>query len=140
MDCDGSLDGRDLPAVCAPVLAGDADLVLGRRVAERGAFAPHAVLANRVLAARVRRRTGAAVRDLGPMRAVRRRDLEELGMTDRRFGWPLEMVLRAAQAGWRVREVDVPYAARIGRSKVTGTVRGTVRAISDMRRIERALR
>jgi hypothetical protein len=140
MDCDGSLDGADLPTVCAPVLGGDADLVMGRRMATRGAFPPHAALANRVLAARVRRRTGAPVRDLGPMRAMRRRDLAELGMTDRRFGWPLEMVLRAAQAGWRVREVDVPYAPRLGRSKVTGTVKGTAQAIRDMRRIERALR
>jgi hypothetical protein len=61
-------------------------------------------------------------------------------MTDRRFGWPLEMVLRAGRAGWRVHEVDVPYRPRIGRSKVTGTVRGTARTILDMRRIDRALR
>jgi glycosyltransferase involved in cell wall biosynthesis len=140
MDCDGSLDGADLPAVCGPVLEGDADLVLGRRRPEAGALPAHAALANRVLAARIRRRTGAPVRDLGPMRAMRRVSLLELGMTDRRFGWPLEMVLRAARAGWRVREVDVPYRPRIGRSKVTGTIRGTARTIKDMRRIDRALR
>jgi hypothetical protein len=61
-------------------------------------------------------------------------------MLDRRFGWPLEMVLRAGMAGWRVREVDVPYRTRIGRSKVTGTLRGTARTIRDMHRIDRALR
>jgi dTDP-L-rhamnose 4-epimerase len=140
MDCDGSLDGADLPSVAGPVLAGEADLVLGRRQAERGAWPRHAVVANVVLAAGVRRRTGFPLRDLGPMRAVRRGALLELGMTDRRFGWPLEMVLRAAHAGWRVQEVAVPYAPRVGRSKVTGTVRGTVRAVRDMQRVGRALR
>ena len=58
-----------------------------------------------------------------------------LDIADRRFGWPLEMVLRAAAAGWRIREVDVPYRPRAGRSKVTGTVRGTVRAVRDMGRV-----
>ena len=72
------------------------------------------------------------LRDLGPMRAARRAALLELAIEDRRFGWPLEMVLRAAAAGWRIGEVGVPYRARSGRSKVTGTVRGTVRAVRDM--------
>jgi hypothetical protein len=66
------------------------------------------------------------------MRAARRRGLLDLGMRDRRFGWPLEMVMRAAAAGWTVREVAVGYQPRIGRSKVTGTVRGTARAARDM--------
>lgn len=140
MDCDGSLDGAHLPRVAAPIEAGRQDLVLGRRRAERGAWPPHAVAANVVLAAGVRRRTGLPLRDLGPMRAVRRVALVDLGMTDRRFGWPLEMVLRAAHAGWRVDEVDVPYAPRVGRSKVTGTARGTLRAVRDMQRVGRALR
>ena len=132
MDCDGSLDPRALPAVTAPVAAGEADLVLGRRRPERGAWPLHARLANRVLAAEVRRRTGAPLRDLGPMRAAGREALLALGLVDRRFGWPLEMVLRAAQAGWRIAEVPVAYRARSGRSKVTGTVAGTVRAVRDM--------
>ena len=72
------------------------------------------------------------LRDLGPMRAARRAALLALGIEDRRCGWPLEMVLRAASQGWRIDEVDVPYRARTGRSKVTGTVRGTVRAVRDM--------
>ena len=132
MDCDGSLDGVDLPRVVAPILAGSADLVLGARIARRGAWPIHARVANRVLAQQVRRRTGLHLGDLGPMRAARREPLIELGIADRRFGWPLEMVVLAHRAGWTITEVDVPYADRIGKSKVTGTVRGTVRAVRDM--------
>lgn len=139
MDADGSLDPADLPLVAGPVLAEDAELVLGARAATKGAWPPHARLANRFLAAEIRRRTELTVRDLGPMRAMRRHALLELGMTDRRFGWPLEMVLRAERAGWRVTEVDVPYRPRAGRSKVTGTVKGTVRAVRDMSRILRTV-
>ncbi len=135
MDGDGSLDPGWLPRVAGPVLAGDADLVLGRRVAEPGAWPVHARLANRVLALELRRRLGVTLRDLGPMRAMRREPLLALGMQDRRFGWPLEMVVRAHDAGWRIVEVDVPYRERAGRSKVTGTVRGTVRTVRDMGRI-----
>jgi glycosyltransferase involved in cell wall biosynthesis len=133
MDCDGTLDGRDLEHVVAPIEAGTADLVLGARRPARGAWPPHARLANEVLAALLRRRLGVPVTDLGPMRAARREPLSALGITDRRFGWPLEMVVRAHRAGWRVGEVPVAYAPRIGRSKVTGTVRGTARTIHDMR-------
>jgi glycosyltransferase involved in cell wall biosynthesis len=133
MDGDGSLDPRQLHRVADPVLVGVADLMLGSRVpAEPKAFAWHARLGNAAVAWEVRRRTGVALRDLGPMRAARRDSLMALGMQDRRFGWPLEMVLRAAQAGWRIGEVGVAYAPRIGRSKVTGTVRGTVRTVRDM--------
>jgi glycosyltransferase involved in cell wall biosynthesis len=129
MDCDASLDPRDLPAVAQPVTAGDADLVLGAR---RGLAPVQARVANRLLAFELRRRTGARLTDLGPMRAARREPLLALGIRDRRFGWPLEMVLRAAGAGWAIREVAVGSHPRAGRSKVTGTVRGTVRAVSDM--------
>jgi len=132
MDCDASLDPRDLPRVTDPLLDGRSDLVLGARRAERGAFAPHARIANRALTLELRRRSGLRLRDLGPMRAARRGALLELAIADRRFGWPLEMVLRAAAAGWRIDEVEVAYSARAGRSKVTGTVRGTVRAVRDM--------
>jgi glycosyltransferase involved in cell wall biosynthesis len=131
MDCDGSLDPRELPGVSGPVAAG-ADLVLGARRAAAGAWPIHARLANRALAGELRRRTGVALTDLGPMRAARRDALLGLGIADRRSGWPLEMVLRAATAGWRIAEVDVGYRPRIGRSKVTGTVRGSVRALRDM--------
>jgi glycosyltransferase involved in cell wall biosynthesis len=132
MDCDGSLDPAELRAVWEPIAAGEADLVLGARTAQTGAWPTHARLANRILAAEIRRRTGIGIRDLGPMRAARRSDLLALDVRDRRFGWPLEMVLRAAVAGWRVEEVAVSYRPRVGRSKVTGTLRGTVRAIHDM--------
>lgn len=137
MDADGSLDPADLPSVAAPVLEGEADLVLGERCAEPGAWPIHARLGNRALAWEVRRRSGVRLRDLGPMRAARRQDLIGLGLRDRRFGWPLEMVLRAAEAGWRIEEIEVPYRARAGRSKVTGTVRGTIRTVRDMARVLR---
>src|SRR5581483_987639 len=133
MDCDGSLDGGDLARVVAPVVAGEADLVIGARRASPGAWPVHLRAANRYLAWRVRRASGLALTDLGPMRAARRQALLALGIRDRRFGWPLEMVVRAADAGWRVREVDVAYHARVGRSKVTGTVRGAARTVRDMR-------
>lgn len=136
MDADASLDPRQLPRVTEQVLAGEADLVLGRRVAVSArAWPAHARLGNAVLARRLRRAAGVPVRDLGPMRACRRSALLGLELADRRFGYPLEMVLRAAAAGWRVAESDVDYFPRAGRSKVTGTVRGTLRAIKDMRAV-----
>jgi glycosyltransferase involved in cell wall biosynthesis len=134
MDCDGSLDPRELPCVCDPVAAGATDLCLGARVASSaGAWPWHARLANRALAFEMRRRCGVELRDLGPMRAARREALLSLGLRDRAFGWPLEMVLRAAAAGWRIGEVPVAYGPRLGgRSKVSGSVRGTARAVRDM--------
>lgn len=135
MDADGSFDPAELPAVADPVMAGTADLVMGSRRATPGAWPAHARLANRALAAEIRRRSGLRVTDLGPMRAASRRGLLELDLRDRGFGWPLEMVLAADRAGWRIREVPVTYRPRVGTSKVTGTVRGTVRAVRDMSRI-----
>ncbi len=136
MDGDGSLDPFDLTRIAGPVLAGESDLVLGaRRPTAAGAWPVHARLANRFLALEIRRRTGRKLRDLGPMRAARRDDLLALGILDRRFGWPLEMILRAAAAGWRIDELPVPYAPRTGRSKVTGTVSGTMRAVRDMSKV-----
>jgi glycosyltransferase involved in cell wall biosynthesis len=136
LDADGSLDPRELPNVAGPVVAGRADLVLGRRrPTTAGAWPVHARLGNAVLAWRLRTAVGAAVHDLGPMRAARRQPLLDLDLTDRRFGYPLEMVVRAARHGWRVSEVDVTYTPRVGRSKVTGTVRGTLRTVGDMSRV-----
>jgi glycosyltransferase involved in cell wall biosynthesis len=129
MDCDASLHPGDLPTVAGPVAGGTADLVLGAR---RGAQPLHGRVANRALALELRRRTGARLTDLGPMRAARREPLLALGIRDRRFGWPLEMVLRAGAAGWAIDEVAVGYHPRAGRSKVTGTIRGTARAVRDM--------
>ena len=135
-DADGSFDLAQLPRVAAPVLAGEADLMLGRRVpAAPGVWPLHARLGNRVLMRRVARRTGLRLGDLGPMRAFRRAAVPGLCLRDRRFGYPLEMVLRAAEAGWQVGETDVDYLPRAGRSKVTGTVRGTVRTVRDMQAV-----
>ncbi len=132
MDCDGSLHGADLYSVTGPVLAGQADLVLGARQCERGAMPLHAQLGNAALTRILRRRIGTTLSDLGPMRAARREMLIDLDLRDRRFGWPLEMVLRAGEAGWRIAERPVAYRPRSGRSKVTGTVRGTARTVHDM--------
>jgi glycosyltransferase involved in cell wall biosynthesis len=129
MDCDASFDPRELPRVAEPVALGAADLVLGAR---SGGGALHGRIANRALAFELRRRTGVRLTDLGPMRAARRDALLGLGIRDRRFGWPLEMVVRAAAAGWEIREVPIGQLPRKGRSKVTGTLRGTLRAVRDM--------
>jgi glycosyltransferase involved in cell wall biosynthesis len=135
-DADGSMDPADLPRVVDPVASGEADLVLGRRrPTTRGAWPLHARIANRGLAVLMRRATGLRLHDLGPMRAARREAMLDLGLLDRRSGYPLETVLRGNAAGWRIVEVDVPYSPRVGRSKVTGTVRGTLTAIGDMSRL-----
>lgn len=136
MDADGSLDPVDLGAVVGPVLDGEADLVLGSRDATSARAWPwHLRWANRALVRRLHHRTGLRLRDLGPMRAAPREALLGLGITDRRSGYPLEMVVRAADAGWRVRDVVVPYRPRLGRSKVTGTPLGAWRAVRDMSRV-----
>ena len=136
MDADGSFDPQDLPIVSGPVLDGASDLMMGRRRAESlRAWPPHARLANAVLAVQLRQRSRVPLHDLGPMRAFRREDMLALGLKDRRFGYPLEMVLRASQSGWRIAEAPVPYHPRTGKSKVTGTVGGTVKAVRDMRRV-----
>ena len=135
-DADASMDPRDLPRVVNPVAAGELDLVLGRRrPTTPGAWPLHARIANRALAFLMRRATGIALHDLGPMRAARRADVVALDLQDRRSGYPLELVLRANGAGWRIAEVDTPYSPRMGRSKVTGTVRGTITAVKDMSRL-----
>jgi glycosyltransferase involved in cell wall biosynthesis len=138
LDADGSFDPAQLPRVADPVRAGRADLVLGRRRPTTArAWPPHARAANAGLAWLLRRAGVAGLRDLGPMRAARRADLLALDLRDRRFGYPLEMVLAAARTGWRVAEVEVDYAPRAAgtRSKVTGTIRGTMRAVADMSRV-----
>ena len=139
MDGDGSLDPRQLDRVTVPVATRAVDLCLGaRRPTSAGAWPWHARIANRALAFELRRRTRAAISDLGPMRAARREALLELDLTDRAFGWPLEMVLKAAAAQWRIGEAEVAYRPRAGgRSKVSGSVRGTYRATRDMGRLLR---
>lgn len=137
-DCDGSLDPALLPGLVAPVARGESDIVLGRRRPERfGAWPAHARAGNIALSRMLRARTGLRLRDLGPMRAARREALLALDLTDRRSGYPLEVVVRASDAGLRITETDVPYRARTGRSKVTGTWRGTWYAVRDMRAVLR---
>jgi glycosyltransferase involved in cell wall biosynthesis len=141
-DADGSLDGADLAAVAGPVVRGEADLVVGSRMARRepGAMSALAVLENRILGLACRLLFRVPLSDLGPFRAVRRDRLLALGMTDRGSGWPLEMIGRAAAAGLRVVEVPVRYRARAGgRSKVSGSVGGTVRAVTAMAVVTLAL-
>jgi glycosyltransferase involved in cell wall biosynthesis len=136
LDADGSLDPAQLHRVVDPIRNGDADLALAaRRRTRPGAWPWHLRLANRELARRINRRTGLQLRDLGPMRAGRRDRLLELDVQDRRSGYPLETVIRAADAGWRIVEVQADYLPRVGRSKVTGTPLGAARAVRDMSRV-----
>ena len=133
MDADGSLDPAQLDRVLDPVREGRLDLAIGaRRSVQRGAQPWHLRLANRALAARLARRTGVRLHDLGPVRAARRTALLALDLQDRRSGYPAETVVKAADAGWRIGEVWVDYRVRSGRSKVTGTPRGVVQAVRDM--------
>lgn len=133
MDADGSLDGRQLPRVVDPVRSDAADLAIGaRRPVRADAWSIWLRWANRELARRIAARTGVRLRDLGPMRAARREGLLALGLTDRRSGYPAETVIAAADADWRIDQVEVDYRPRIGRSKVTGTPLGAWRAVRDM--------
>lgn len=135
-DGDGSMDPADLARVTQPVIDGLVDLMLGARQPTPGAMTWHQVLANRALAFELRRRTKTPLTDLGPMRAAGREALLALDMRDRRSGWPLEMVLKAHRAGWRIGETGVTYAPRrAGTSKVTGTFKGTFTAIKDMSKL-----
>jgi glycosyltransferase involved in cell wall biosynthesis len=135
MDADASLDPTQLGRLLAN-LTGVQQLVTGRRVPQSASAWPwHLRLANRAVTARLRRACGVRLRDLGPMRLGPREALLGLAVRDRRSGYPLETVLRAARAGWQVTEVDVDYLPRAGRSKVTGTPLGAARAIRDMSRV-----
>lgn len=135
-DADGSMDPAELPRLVQWIHSGSVDLVLGRRrPTGRGSWPLHARLANVALASFMRRATGYNLSDLGPMRALRRTAMLDLGLTDRRSGYPLELVLRARDERWSVIEVDTQYFPRVGKSKVTGTLRGTITAIKDMSRL-----
>jgi glycosyltransferase involved in cell wall biosynthesis len=140
MDCDGSLDPGELGAVTEPVRDGRLGLCLGTRRPQPGAWPWPARTANRVIARQLRHRAGVPVTDLGPMRCASRAGLLGLGLRDRAFGWPLEMVLRAAAAQWTIGEVPVTYRPRVGgRSKVSGSVPGSLRAVRDMSAVLREL-
>ncbi len=131
LDGDFSDDPGELPALLEPLERGTADLVLGSRlrgVREPGAMAWHAVFGNRLVSWMISKRYGLALTDLGPFRAVRAELFRRLGMEEMTYGWPVEMLVKASRAGARVREIPVSYRQRIGRSKISGTVRGTIGA------------
>ena len=128
LDGDGSMDPQDLPPLVAALV--DADLAVGRR---RGGNSPlHARLGNAILSMRLRTKYSLPVHDLGAVRAVRRQALLDLNVSDRRSGYPLQLLVLASKAGWTVTELDVSYHPRTaGASKVSGSVRGTVVAVRD---------
>ena len=131
LDADHSDYPEDLERILAPLLAGEAELVLGSRIlggASLEALLPQAWFGNRLACFLMRVLFGARYTDLGPFRAVRVAALRRLAMQDRGFGWTIEMQLKAQSLGLRVAEVPVRYRPRIGRSKITGTLSGTVRA------------
>jgi glycosyltransferase involved in cell wall biosynthesis len=136
LDADGSLDPRQLPCLVAQLDRG-AQMAVGRRRPAPGLRWPwHARLGTAAVCWRLRRRHGLPVHDIAPMRVVRRDDLLALGVTDRRSGYPLELLVRAAAAGWRVVERDVTYGPRTGgKSKVSGSLRGSVVAAMDFWRV-----
>ena len=140
IDGDGTMLLSDLVPMLDIVLAGGARMAVGRRrPVERGVWPWHARLGTLLLATVIRRRSGFGIHDLAPMRVSRRDDLLDLGVEDRRFGYPLELMLRAADAGWTVHEIDVAYGHRAPgtKSKVSGSAKGTVRVIKDFARVMR---
>jgi glycosyltransferase involved in cell wall biosynthesis len=130
LDADLADDPAELPLLLDPLYAGDADLVIGSRVAraQPGALTPQARFGNALATALIRFRFGFTYTDLGPFRALTTAALRRLAMTDRGYGWTVEMQVRALKRALRVQEVAVSYRPRVGRSKISGTVRGVVGA------------
>jgi glycosyltransferase involved in cell wall biosynthesis len=138
MDGDGSFDPGDLVPLLAEVRRGGTDLATGRRrPVRRGVWPWHARVGNVVVLWWLRRRTGLPVHDIAPMRVCRREALLALRLEDRRFGYPVELLQSAQRNGWTITESDVAYHPRTEgtRSKVSGSVRGTVRAARDFARV-----
>ncbi|HET7089365.1 MAG TPA: glycosyltransferase family 2 protein, partial [Anaerolineae bacterium] len=132
LDADGSDAPADLPALVEPVRSDRADLVLGSRLAgsiARGAMPPHQRFGNRLAGFLIRRLYGVPLTDLSPFRCVRAYVLHALDMREMTYGWPTEMIVKAIRQGYRVVEIPVRYRPRAGgRSKISGTVRGTLLA------------
>lgn len=131
LDGDRSDDPAEMPVVLRPILEGRADLVVGSRVdgrAEEGALTPHQRFGNRLVTWMLRRLYGLALTDIGPFRAIRAPVLRDLGMEHQTYGWPVEMIVKAAKKGYRVVNVPVSCRKRIGRSKVAGTMKGSLLA------------
>ena len=136
MDGDGSDDPADLTLMMKPIWEGRADFVIGSRVsknAEPGAVPPQARLGNWLVSGVIRMRFGTRLHDIGSFRAISCSALESLEMREMTFGWPVEMVVKAARAGYRIVEVPLHYRMRThGRSKVAGTITGSVKAAYSM--------
>ncbi len=131
LDADGSDDASEMAELVAPIAEGRADLVIGSRTLgprEKGSLTPQQIAGNWLACRLIRLIWGVRFTDLGPFRAIRREALDRLGMEDRNFGWTVEMQVRAVKRGLRCLELPVSYRRRIGRSKISGTVNGTVRA------------
>ena len=132
LDADGSFDAQEIPLLIHPIERGEAELVLGSRLAGRrepGAMPLHGVFGNWLVAMLISRLAGIPLTDLGPFRAIKRDTLERLRMEERTYGWPSEMIVKAVQHGVPIREVPVCYRRRRGgHSKVSGTWRGTLGA------------
>jgi glycosyltransferase involved in cell wall biosynthesis len=132
LDGDGSDVPEDLPRILAPILRGEADLVLGSRTLgerERGSVSRHQLWGNRVVIGLLRMLTGVRLTDFGPFRAIRAEALRRLDMSHPTYGWPIEMVVKAIRRDLRILEVPVRTRRRmIGRSKVAGTLRGSLLA------------
>lgn len=135
LDADYSDHAELLPSLVAPILAGEADFTLGSRLLGRrepGAMPPQSVYGNKLACFLMRSLFGARYTDLGPFRAIRFPALQSLGMTDTDFGWTIEMQIKAHLAGLRIRELPVPYRKRVGTSKISGTLSGTLSAGSKI--------
>ncbi len=137
-DGDGSFDLSDLLPMLDVVRRDEADMAVGRRrPTTSGTWPWHARTGNALIVAWLRRRIGMSVNDIAPMRVCRRADLVDLGVEDRRFGYPVELLQRATLAGWRLSEHDVAYGPRAAgtRSKVSGSVTGTMKTAHDFWRV-----
>jgi len=131
LDGDYSDRPAELPLLLGPIVEGRADITLGSRLQERhsaGALPWHQVFGNRLAAGLIRLLYGVEITDLGPFRSARADVLRELALEEASYGWAVEMILKGALAGYRVVEVPVSYFPRIGKSKISGTVKGTLGA------------
>jgi glycosyltransferase involved in cell wall biosynthesis len=131
MDADGSDDPAQMRELLEPIEAGRADLVIGSRAlgtVDPGALTPQQRFGNWVATRLISLLYGHRYTDLGPFRAIRRDLLDRIAMKDRRYGWTVEMQIRALQLGARVTEVPVRYRKRVGKSKISGTVTGVIKA------------
>jgi glycosyltransferase involved in cell wall biosynthesis len=139
MDGDGSFQPGEIPRLTEPIASGTADLVLGSRtlgIEDASAIPFHARLGNRLVAFIIGRISAIRITDLGPFRAISRKTLENLNMQERTYGWPCEMIIKAARLGYRVFEIPVTYRPRTGgKSKVSGTITGSIRAAIAMLRV-----